>query len=187
MKETKLKQDEYKNIDIRSIPVNSFINVKLLPNSSVSEKTLKRKVDGVEFVIYSIKVLHNGEETWMKLTPSVAKTLRNTAHGKVVSIFALPSTLKGGKAYSVSSEDEDPVDEATDLFADPLVLTQEDMNGFNAIIEQLEKKGLSTDTVDEAMIIKALSGRLGFTLERAEQIAPMFNNYSKDTKALSGE
>lgn len=176
MKEVKLKQDEWKNIDVRGVPVNNFMKIKILPDSKVNEQERENKTDHSKFIVYSIKILHNGEEVWCKLTGAVAKKLKKAKSGEVYTIFVMPSELKGGKAYSVSLEEEEG---GEDLFSEPFDMTERIQQDFDTIIEQCKKKGLSYKDIDDAIVIKALSGRLGYGLDAAETCAKHFFEYAK--------
>lgn len=173
MKEIKLKQDEYKNIDVRTLKPNEFLKIKILPDSKVVEKEIAKPTP---WISYSMKVLHNGEESWLKMTGAVAKKLKKSKGGELYSIFAVPSELKGGKAYSVSLEEEDS---STDLFSEPVELTDRVKEDFDTIIGKMKSKGFTSDQIDDATIIKALSGNLGYELSTAEGLVKEFFRYAK--------
>jgi|GEM_PF-3951449 len=180
MKEMKLKQDEYKNIDIRMLNPNQFMKIKILPDSKVSEKEITNK-DKSTWIAYSVKILHNGEEVWCKLTGAAAKKIKKAKSGEVYTIFAVPSELKGGKAYSVSL-DEDEVEDLTSSSEYPM--TQVDENNFLDILELVKKRGKTLDTIDDAMIIKVLTGHMGYTLEVSDEVCKLFWKYVKDNKLI---
>jgi len=181
MKEIKLKVDDYKNIDIRGLQPNQYCKVKLVNDGKVSEKEVTNK-DKSTWISYSILVLHNGEENWLKLTGAVAKKLKKGKKGEVYTIFAVPSELKGGKAYSVSLEDEEDVGDLLSPSSpkSTWTMTQVDENNFYTILESAKKKGKTIDDIDEAMIVKALSGHMGYPLEDAELASKAFFKFVED-------
>lgn len=176
MKEIKLKVDEYKNIDVRGLAANQFCKIKMINNGDVKEKTVTNK-DGTTWTSYSLQVLHNGEENWLKLTGAVAKKLKKGKIGKVYTIFAIPSELKGGKAYGVSLEEDDEVDV---LSTTSYAMTIVDADNFDMIIKSIKKRGLTLDKIDDDIVIKALSGKMGYSLENAELACKEFFKYAKD-------
>jgi hypothetical protein len=177
MKEVRLKNDEYGSIDVRTLKPNEYMKIKLDKTNKAYEKKLTRKADNVEFVIYSIHCIHDGEPTYLRLTPSLAKKMQGFEVGQVLTVLAIASELRGGKAYSISSDEAS--EESTDLFTEDIVLTDKNKEDFDKILEQLSKKEISLTDVDDAIVIKALSGRLGYTLSDAELLVKEFFKYAK--------
>ena len=77
MKEVKLQPNQYKQISVRDLKANEYIKVKLHKGNKVFEKELTRKADGEKFKIYSVGVLHAGNEVYLAITPAMVKEFGN--------------------------------------------------------------------------------------------------------------
>lgn len=174
MKKIKLTPDQYKNIDIRQMPPDSMIEVKLTKGNKVFEKVVEKKDGTGSFTFYSVGVMHNGNDCYLKITPAVAKKWAEFKMGDTVTIMALPSQLKGGKSYVASKEEED---ESSPSLSE---LSSAEKIIFEKIISQMIDLNLSLTNIDDVMIRDTLFADFKYSPEDAEALVPAFKKYCKD-------
>jgi len=173
MVEQKLKPDQWKNIDVRSINAGNFIKVKLYKGNKVFEKEIEKKDGSGSFTIYSVGVLHDGNECYMKVTPALSRNWKNFKMGDVVQVFAMPSQLKGGKAYMATCIES----ENTDTTTSSVSVGLKEQGVFAQMMTAMMDAGLTLSNVDDTIIRDTLFADHKYSPEDAEALVPQFKKY----------
>ena len=169
MEEAKLQQNQYKQIRVQDIPVNTYIEVKLHKGSKVFEKEITMG-SGETFTAYSTQVLHDGVEVYINLTKSVAQKFRACNLGDTLHIMAIASMLKGGKQYVVDVQvEKDPAGQPS----------KEEAAMFDKIITQMKSINKTLLDVDNAIIIDTFRVDFEMELDDAKALVPLFKKYYK--------